>query len=61
MKTYGVPITLPSGSSTVTTSAIPTDGEFKGAHVASSGITGLSFTLTIKDKNGFTVFERASL
>ncbi len=58
MKSYAVPVTIVDETTTITTDSIPVNGKLRGIVISAPTITGTSYTITVKDKYGFTVFTR---
>ena len=62
IKTYTVPVTISRGDTSVTSSDVPVSGYLKGVSVTAGTMEdGSTFTVAITDKNGMTVYSKASL
>jgi hypothetical protein len=60
MKSYPVAMTIADEGTTVTKTDIPVSGKLRGIVInPMPAITGTSLTITVKDKNGVTVFTKA--
>lgn len=58
MKCYPIPVTVAQAGTTTTTSAIKLTGVLRGVGVAAPAISGITYTVTIKDKYNNTIFSR---
>jgi hypothetical protein len=58
---YKTSLTILSGTTNIVSSALPLNGLLRGISVSAPTMTGASYTVTIKDADGFTVYNKAAL
>ena len=62
LKTYTVPLTIAKAGTSISATGVPVSGYLKGIAVTAGAMDGSdTYTVSITDKHGITVFSRASL
>ncbi|GAP53562.1 hypothetical protein AHiyo6_01270 [Arthrobacter sp. Hiyo6] len=58
---YKTSLTILNTTTNVVSSALPLNGLLRGISISAPALTGASYTVTIKDADGFTVYTKAAL
>ncbi|SDP33275.1 hypothetical protein SAMN04487914_10891 [Arthrobacter sp. ok909] len=58
---YKTSLTILSGTTNIVSASLALNGLLRGISISAPVMTGASFTVTIKDADGFTVYNKASI